>query len=79
MIYRQALSSSGASRVGKSYRTTYTMRSARYGEATFDVGVVRKYSQGRYGRHGVKWFAYVLLGPIRSPPCDGPDMTFLKY
>jgi len=51
----------------KSYRTTYTMRSAKYGEATFDVGVVRKYSQGRYGRQGVEWFAYVLLGPIRSP------------
>lgn len=51
----------------KSYRTTYTMRSAQYGEATFDVGVVRKYSKGRYGRHGVEWFAYVLLGPIRSP------------
>ena len=51
----------------KSYRTRYTMRSAKYGEATFDVGVVRKYSKGRYGRHGVEWFAYVLLGPIRSP------------
>jgi hypothetical protein len=51
----------------KSYRTTYTMRSAKYGEATFDVAVVRKYSKGRYGRHGVEWFAYVLLGPIRSP------------
>ncbi len=51
----------------KSYRTAYTMRSAKYGEATFDVGVVRKYSKGRYGRHGVEWFAYVLLGPVRSP------------
>ena len=26
----------------KSYRTNYTMRSAQYGEATFDIGVVRK-------------------------------------
>jgi len=51
----------------KSYRTPYTMRSAKYGEATFDVGVVRKYSKGRYGRHSVEWFAYVLLGPIQSP------------
>jgi hypothetical protein len=50
-----------------SYRTTYTMHSSKYGEATFPVGVVRKYSKGRYGRHGVEWFAYVLLGPIRSP------------
>lgn len=51
----------------KSYRTTYTMRSPQYGEATFPVGVVRKYSKGRYGRHGIAWFAYVLLGPIQSP------------
>jgi putative transposase len=51
----------------KSYRTNYTMRSHKYGEASFDVGVVRKYSKGRYGRHGVEWFAYVLLGPIRLP------------
>jgi hypothetical protein len=50
-----------------SCRTTYTMRSDKYGEATFPVGVVRKYSKGRYGRHGVEWFAYVLLGSIRSP------------
>jgi putative transposase len=50
-----------------SYCTTYTMRSTKYGKATFPVGVVRKYSKGRYGRHGVEWFAYVLLGPIRSP------------
>jgi putative transposase len=51
----------------KSYRTTYTMRSHKYGEAIFEVGVVRKYSKGRYGRHGVEWFAYVLLGAIRLP------------
>lgn len=51
----------------KSYRTTYAMRSHKYGEAIFDVGVARKYSKGRYGRQGVEWFAFVLLGPIRSP------------
>jgi len=51
----------------RGYYTTYTMCSAKYGKATFDVGVVRKYSKGRYGRQGAEWFAYVLLGPIRSP------------
>jgi hypothetical protein len=52
----------------RSYCTTYTMRSYKYrSQATFKVGVVRKYSKGRYGRHGVEWFAYVLLGPITSP------------
>lgn len=54
-------------RGSRSYRTTYTMRSAQYGEATFEVGLVRKYSKGRYVRCGVKWFAYVLLGKSRSP------------
>jgi hypothetical protein len=52
----------------RSYYTTYTMRSSKYrSQATFKVGLVRKYSKGRYGRHGVEWFAYVLLGPITSP------------
>ena len=54
-------------RGGKSYHTTYTMRSQKYGEATFQMGVVRKYSKGRYNRSGVEWFAYALLGNIRSP------------
>ena len=45
-----------------SYKTTYTMRSKRYGEATFDVFVVCKYSKGKYGRHGLERFAYVVLG-----------------
>jgi len=51
----------------QSYRTSYTMCSRQHGKATFEIGVVRKYSKGRYGHHGVKWFAYVLLGPIGSP------------
>lgn len=50
-----------------SYRTTYTMHSGKYGEATFLVGVARKYSKGRYGRRGTNWFVYVLLGHIKSP------------
>lgn len=54
-------------RGNKSYTTTYTMRSAKYGEATFRIGLVRKYSKGRYSRNGVEWFAYVLLGNIRAP------------
>ena len=51
----------------KSYTTTYTMRSPKYGQATFRIGLVRKYSKGSYGRNGAEWFAYVLLGKIRSP------------
>lgn len=51
----------------KSYTTTYTMRSPKYGKATFRIGLVRKYSKGSYGRNGVEWFAYVLLGNVRAP------------
>jgi putative transposase len=54
-------------RGAKSYHTTYTMRSQKYGEATFGMGVVRKYSKGRYNHSGVEWFAYVLLGNIQVP------------
>ena len=54
-------------RGSKSYITTYTMRSPKYDQATFRIGLVRKYSKGSYGRHGVEWFAYVLLGNIRAP------------
>jgi hypothetical protein len=54
-------------RGSKSYCTTYTMQSPKHGEATFRIGLVRKYSKGRYQRSGVKWFAYALLGNIRSP------------
>jgi len=51
----------------KSYNTTYTMRSPKYGEATYRIALVCKYSKGRYKRNGIKWFAYVLLGNIRMP------------
>jgi len=51
----------------KSYSTTYTMRSPKYGEATYRIGLVCKYNKGRYNRSGIEWFAYVLLGNIRSP------------
>lgn len=54
-------------RGNKSYIATYTMHSPKYGQATFRIGLVRKYSKGNYGRHGVEWFAYVLLGNIRAP------------
>jgi hypothetical protein len=34
----------------QSYRTTYTRHSPKYGDQTFEVVVVCKYSKGRYGR-----------------------------
>lgn len=45
------------------YQTRYTMKSPKHGQATFDITIVRKYSKGRYRRHGVAWFAYAQLGP----------------
>ncbi len=45
---------------GKSYKTTYTMKSNEYGAVTFDVFVVCVYSNGKYGKHGREYFAYVV-------------------
>lgn len=49
----------------KSYDTTYTRSSTVYGQQTFRVKVVCKYSKGRYGRHGVYRFAYLLIGELK--------------
>jgi putative transposase len=51
-----------------SYQTTYTRQSRQYGQQTFPVVVVCKYSQGRYGRHGIYRFAYIALGPLKMAP-----------
>jgi putative transposase len=45
---------------GKSYKTTYTMTSQRYGSVTFDVWVVGVYSNGKHGKHGHEFFAYAV-------------------
>jgi putative transposase len=52
----------------KSYRTTYTRASVAYGEQTFPVFVVCKYSKGRYRRQGLVRFAYVVIGNLALPP-----------
>ncbi|MFW5936001.1 MAG: transposase, partial [Candidatus Hadarchaeota archaeon] len=45
----------------KSYTTQYTMYNIKTNEkATFQVNVVVKYSQGKYGRHGIEYFAYAV-------------------
>jgi len=46
----------------KSFKTTYTMKSSKYGQATFEVYVVCKYSKGKYERYGIERFAYAILG-----------------
>jgi Transposase DDE domain len=52
----------------RSSRTTYTRASQTYGQQTFTVYIVCKYSAGRYKRHGLERFAYILTGNILLPP-----------
>ena len=52
----------------KSYATTYTRTSRLYGEQTFPVLVVCKYTKGRYQRQGLVHFAYVIIGKLDLPP-----------
>lgn len=46
----------------QSYQTLYTFNRATKQAYTTEVVIVRKYSRGRYGRHGVQWFAYAVYG-----------------
>jgi len=52
----------------KSYVTSYTRPSTTYATETLTVCVVCKYSKGRYQRHGVYRFAYVMIGQLALPP-----------
>jgi hypothetical protein len=52
----------------QSYRTTYTRHSPKYGDQTFEVVVVCKYSKGRYGRQGAYQFAYLIIGTVKIDP-----------
>lgn len=45
---------------GRSHKTRYTMKSHEYGEVTFDVWVVCIYHNGRHGKHGRTYCAYVV-------------------
>lgn len=44
----------------QTYKTFYTMHSTLYGSVTFEIWVVGTYWQGKYGRHGVEYQAYVV-------------------
>jgi len=46
----------------RSYQTLYTFNRRTRQAYTTEVVLVRKYSRGCYGRHGVQWFAYALYG-----------------
>jgi hypothetical protein len=59
----------------KSYATTYTRASRLYGEQTFPVFVVCKYTKGRYRRQGLVRFAYVVIGHLAL----SPSQVFEEY
>jgi putative transposase len=44
----------------RTYKTSYTMHSQLYGSVTFHVWVVGTYEMGRYGKHGLKYLAFVV-------------------
>ena len=50
-----------------SYRTTYTFNAGKDSAYTTDVIIIRRYSKGRYGRHGSEWFAYAAYGMDTVP------------
>jgi len=52
----------------QSYQTTYTRSSTQYGQQTFPVVVVCKYSKGRYARRGAYHFAYLVIGELKMDP-----------
>lgn len=62
----------------KSGRTSYTMRSLTDGEVTFEVVVVQVYLQGKYGKHGCRWFAYAVFG-IKAKPKQVFEMYRLRF
>lgn len=59
-----------------SYWTTYTLASATAGRYTVQAVSVRRYCNGRYRRHGVKWFAYAVAG---LPAGTAPRQVFELY
>ena len=46
----------------KSYRTAYTLQSAKHGKLTVEVAVVRTYQRRRSGRRQLRFLLYVCLG-----------------
>jgi putative transposase len=59
-----------------SCQTTYTFHSPEYGTFTVQAVAVRRYGKGRYGRHGVRWFAYAIAG---LPTSMLPNQVFELY
>ncbi len=52
-----------------SYQAPYTLNSPQHGTYTVTTAVVRRYSKGKTGHQGVRWFVYAVAGlPARTRP-----------
>lgn len=51
----------------KSLRTTYTMRSVKYGQVSFPLWMACRYAKGRAKRHGCRYLLFAVIGTCRSP------------
>ncbi len=54
----------------KSYTTSYKRSSTIYGQETLPLFIVCKYSKGKYKRHGVFRFAYIVIGTLKRQPAQ---------
>ncbi len=52
----------------KSYQTTYERKSRVYEDEIFTIWIVCKYSKGRYRRHRIGYFAYIVIGDLKMSP-----------
>ena len=50
----------------KSYKTSYTMNSQKYGTVEFPIWIACRYSKGRHGKHGVQMLPYAVIGDCKS-------------
>jgi IS4 transposase len=62
----------------KSGRTTYTMRSPKDGEVTFEIVVVQTYLKGKFGKHGRRWYAFAVFG-VKAQPRQVYEMYRLRF
>ena len=62
----------------KSGRTTYTMHSPTDGAVTFEVVVVQTYLKGKFGKHGRRWYAFVVFG-VKAQPKQVYEMYRLRF
>lgn len=52
----------------QSYAGFYTLHSPTNGPLTVKAVIVRRYLKGRYGKHGIKWFAYAVASLPHATP-----------